>query len=55
LGALFSLPVFLVPIVADTGWSRTGVSTAMTLAFLTLSISALGWACLSTASERARS
>jgi MFS family permease len=43
IGAMFSLPVFLVPISAATGWSRTGVSAAMTISFLTLAVSAIGW------------
>ena len=30
IGAMFCLPVFLVPLTAATGWSRTGVSSAMT-------------------------
>jgi hypothetical protein len=28
IGALFSLPVFLGPMSAATGWSRTGISLA---------------------------
>ena len=36
MGALFSLPVLLNAITTDTGWSRTGVSFAMTLAFLAM-------------------
>ena len=32
IGAMVSLPVFLRPIAQDTGWSITGISTAMTLA-----------------------
>jgi len=46
MGAMFSLPVFLTPIIRDTGWSRTGVSTAMTIGFLALSFSAVGWGVL---------
>jgi MFS family permease len=45
-GAMFSLPVLLVPIALDTGWSRTGVSTAMTIGFLTMAASAVGWGVL---------
>ena len=33
IGSLFSLPVFLQPIARDTGWSISGVSTSMTIAF----------------------
>ena len=31
IGAMFSLAVFLQPMADATGWSRTGISTAMTL------------------------
>ena len=27
MGSMFSLAVFLQPMSADTGWSRTGIST----------------------------
>jgi MFS family permease len=39
--------VFLDPIGADTGWSRAGISTAMTLAFLGLGVAGFGWGALS--------
>ncbi|GAP37847.1 MFS transporter [Piscinibacter sakaiensis] len=47
IGALFSLPVLLRPIAQDTGWSATGVSGAMTVAFLALAAGSLGWGHLS--------
>ena len=47
IGGLFSLPVFLRPIAQDTGWSTTGISTAMTLAFLALALGSIGWGALS--------
>jgi MFS family permease len=47
MGAVFSLPVFLQPIADATGWSRTGVSGAMTLVFLTMGIGGFGWGALS--------
>jgi MFS family permease len=47
IGALFSLAVFLQPMSESTGWSRTGISTAMTLDFLTMGIAAFGWGALS--------
>ncbi len=47
IGAMFSLPVFLRPIAQDTGWSVTGVSTAMTIAFVTLAVGSLAWGSLS--------
>ena len=36
IGAMFSLPVFLRLIAQDTGWSITGVSSAMTIAFVAM-------------------
>jgi MFS family permease len=47
IGAMFSLPVFLLPISRDTGWSVTGVSTAMTIGFLALALASMGWGALS--------
>lgn len=47
IGALFSLAVFLQPMSDDTGWSRTGISSAMTLDFLTMGVAAFGWGALS--------
>jgi len=47
IGGLFSLPVFLRPIAQDTGWSTTGISTAMTLAFVALAIGSIAWGYLS--------
>jgi MFS family permease len=47
IGGLFSLPVFLRPIAQDTGWSTTGISTAMTLAFVALAIGSIVWGSLS--------
>lgn len=43
MGALFSLPVLLNAITAGTGWSRTGVSGAMTIAFLAMAATSLPW------------
>ena len=43
IGGLFSLPVFLRPIAQDTGWSTTGISTAMTLAFVALALGSIAW------------
>jgi MFS family permease len=47
IGGLFSLPVFLRPIAQDTGWSTTGISMAMTFAFLALALGSIGWGALS--------
>ena len=47
MGAMFSLAVFLQPMSAETGWSRTGISTAMTLDFLSMGFAAFFWGALS--------
>jgi len=47
IGAMFALPVFLVPMVKDTGWSRTGISAAMTIGFLAMAVSGVLWGSLS--------
>ncbi|MBV5269926.1 MAG: MFS transporter, partial [Afipia sp.] len=46
-GAMFSLPVFLQSIAAETGWSVTGVSSAMTIGFLSLAFASMAWGSLS--------
>src|SRR5262245_14948525 len=43
LGAMFSLAVFLEPMSAATGWSRGGISSAMTLNFMVLGLGAFRW------------
>src|SRR5580698_4391190 len=43
IGAMFALPVFLVPMSQATGWSRAGISGAMTIAFLTMAVGSVGW------------
>src|SRR5262249_32868404 len=43
IGAMFSLPVFLLPISRDTGWSVAGVSSAMTIGFLAMALASMGW------------
>ncbi|MFL6782519.1 MAG: MFS transporter [Sphingomicrobium sp.] len=47
IGAMFSLPVFLRPIAQQTGWSMTGVSTAMTIAFVAMALASFAWGSLS--------
>jgi MFS family permease len=47
IGAMFSLPVLLRPIAADTGWSVTGVSSAMTIGFLAMACTSMIWGTLS--------
>ncbi|MBL6651563.1 MAG: MFS transporter [Reyranella sp.] len=46
IGSVFSLAVFLQPMADATGWSRTGVSTAMTIVFLTMGVASFGWGAL---------
>jgi MFS family permease len=43
LGAMFSLAIFLEPMSTATGWSRAGVSSAMTINFLMLGLGNFGW------------
>ena len=47
IGAMFSLPILLVPISQDTGWSHTGVSGAMTIGFIATALASMGWGTLS--------
>ena len=47
IGAMFSLAVFLDPMSAETGWSRAGISTAMTLDFLIMGVAGFLWGTLS--------
>src|ERR1700757_2005496 len=47
IGGMFSLPVFLQPIARDTGWSVTGVSSAMTIGFLAMAMTSMVWGTLS--------
>jgi MFS family permease len=46
VGSTFSLAVFLKPMSDATGWSRTGISSAMTIVFLTMGIGGFGWGAL---------
>jgi MFS family permease len=47
IGTIFSLAVFLDPMSRDTGWSRAGISSAMSLAFLCMGVAGFGWGALS--------
>lgn len=47
MGAMFALPVLLTPMAEDTGWSRTGISAAMTVGFLAMAVTAMIWGALS--------
>jgi MFS family permease len=43
IGAMFSLAVYLQPMSVATGWSRAGISSAMTLDFLTMGVAGFAW------------
>jgi MFS family permease len=43
IGTMFSLAVFLEPMSTATGWSRAGISSAMTLNFVIMGLGAFGW------------
>lgn len=43
MGAMMSLAVFLDPMAAAEGWSRTGISSAATLNFLCMAVGSFVW------------
>src|SRR6188508_1765640 len=43
LGTMFSLAVFLAPMSTETGWSRAGISFAMTINFIVMAFGSFGW------------
>src|SRR3989475_4659961 len=47
LGAMLSLSVFLAPMSAAMGWSRTGISMAALLNFLSMGVGSFLWGALS--------
>src|SRR5262245_38640981 len=47
VGAMLSLSIFLQPISEAMGWSRTGVSTAAMVSWLSMGIGSLLWGALS--------
>jgi len=47
IGGMFSLPVFLQPMARETGWSVTGISSAMTIGFLAMAFTSMIWGSLS--------
>ena len=47
MGAMFSLPVYLQPIADETGWTRAGISGAMTVGFIVMGVAGFGWGTLS--------
>lgn len=46
MGAMFALPVYLQPIADDTGWTRAGISGAMTVGFIVMGVAGFGWGTL---------
>jgi MFS family permease len=47
MGAIFALPVYLQPISEEAGWTRAGISGAMTVAFIVMGVAGFGWGTLS--------
>ncbi|MDB5539305.1 MAG: rane protein [Devosia sp.] len=47
MGAMFALPVYLQPMAEDTGWTRAGISGAMTIGFIVMGVAGFGWGALS--------
>jgi MFS family permease len=43
IGAMFSLAVFLAPMSQESGWSRGGISFAMTINFIVMAFGSFGW------------
>ena len=43
IGSIFALPVFLQPMSQETGWSRTEISAAMTIAFVAMGLASFLW------------
>ncbi|MGV3652019.1 MAG: MFS transporter [Devosia sp.] len=46
MGALFALPVYLAPIATETGWTRAGISGAMTIGFIVMGVAGFIWGML---------
>ena len=44
---MFSLAIFLQPMSDATGWTRAGISSAMTLDFLVMGAASFGWGAVS--------
>ena len=47
MGCMFSLAVFMQPISAESSWSRTAISAALTIAFLAMAAASFLWGALS--------
>jgi MFS family permease len=46
MGAMFALPVYLQPIADQTGWTRAGISAAMTVGFIVMGVASFFWGTL---------
>ena len=46
MGAMFALPVYLQPIAEETGWTRAGISGAMTVGFIVMGVAGFFWGTL---------
>lgn len=46
MGAMFALPVYLHPIADQTGWTRAGISGAMTIGFIVMGVAGFLWGTL---------
>jgi MFS family permease len=47
MGAMFALPVYLQPMAEETGWTRAGISGAMTIGFIVMGVAGFAWGTLS--------
>ena len=46
MGAMFALPVYLQPMAEETGWTRAGISMAMTVGFVVMGVAGFFWGTL---------
>ena len=46
MGSMFALPVYLQPMADETGWSRAGISGAMTVGFIVMGVGGFIWGML---------
>jgi MFS family permease len=46
MGAMFALPVYLQPMAEETGWTRAGISGAMTVGFIVMGVAGFLWGTL---------
>lgn len=46
MGAMFALPVYLQPMADQTGWTRAGISGAMTVGFIVMGVAGFVWGTL---------